>query len=249
MALLGTQVDGTLQENTVTQILSEDIPQRDLKRLLRDFDYGGNLECSQLPDLRSAIDGECARVTNLQSTNFFHDQDSWNQDGETATPESVLNLVLYLSKPHLFRLAYPGAARCREYQLRTLISAIALLQHLKVSGLSPTDFDILHEDLANRYYDLVSGPSRRNPMTEATDNVRQTSALYLVRLAQQYASLFERRERLVLAHVNPLVRLVSAVTSVVGLSSLRANIGTTKMSPRPAIVALKARAHRRVYRL
>ena len=218
MALLAVQVNGA--------------PGESLNCLLHDFNFEGIPTCAQLQRLWSAIDHECLRAPSLIGT-IVQDQSQWNWDGEPVTPELILQLALYLSKP-LYRLTYPGAARCREYQLRTLISALALLHHHNVTALSPTDFDVLHENIANRYYDLVSRPSGQNVATGGNDKARNTSALYLVRLAHQYASLFDRCEHLFAAHVPPLVRLVSAAASVVGLLSL----GVLLDAPKPCLLSI-----------
>ena len=197
--------------NSVARVDDDDSP--NLRVLLARHDCQVSPTLFQLQRLRIALDVEC-----LECSRIREDVDGLGERERQMTapiePDLIAPLIRHLSSS-LNHSSYPGAARYREYQLRTLVSALALLHHRGVTALDADLYNGLYENIADRFRDLVCEGSRRGSSPSKVDACRHASALYLIRLALQYASLFNRREPKALQMAAPLTNLLLAGASVV----------------------------------
>ena len=128
------------------------------------------------------------------------------------SPDLIKRLALYLSSP-LNQVETLGSSIYRIHQLRALIAALALLHHLNVEELHAEPYNELRVNIANRFNDIVDG--RRPSQATLTERTRYVEAMFLIRLAAQYFSLFKRRGPLAEALFVPVLGLVLTGASVV----------------------------------
>lgn len=128
------------------------------------------------------------------------------------SPDLIKRVALYLSGP-LIQVETLGSSIYRIHQLRALIAALALLDYLNVEELHAEPYGEMRLNIANRFNDIVDG--RRPSQATLTERTRYVEAMFLVRLAAQYFSLFKRRESVAEALFVPVLGLVLTGASVV----------------------------------
>ncbi|KAL9582736.1 MAG: hypothetical protein Q9212_003119 [Teloschistes hypoglaucus] len=155
----------------------------------------------ELLDLKNAIDEECS----------LHLRDDPVARGSSSG--TLITITLYLSGP-LLQWRGSDSGRYLALQLRTLLGSLALLHHCGVTGLSGHVHDQLRTNIAGRFNSLIDG--RRNSQLTLEERKSRSDALYLIRLADQYFSLFSRAQPLADALAIPILGLVFAGASIAG---------------------------------
>jgi hypothetical protein len=146
------------------------------KDILNQLD-SGTFATTDLLILRHILDIECIR---LQGRNY---------DGRGGThlreallePQVVVTAISYLSK-RLIKHHNPDTPRTREWQLRALISAFALLSYHNATHISHTELNEIQRDLGMMTRDTHWQQKLTN------DSLSHGACLYLVRLATDYSS-------------------------------------------------------------
>lgn len=154
----------------------------------------------QLADLQKAIDRECLAHTEACPTG-----------NPAPSSGTVLEIALYLSSP---LVQWHGTASdvSWDMQLRALVAALALLLHQGVRELTAEPHDGLRRNIAARFNDIV------NFSTSSLEHrMSKVNAFYLIRLVNQYFSLFKRAQPLSDALPLPVLGLVMAGASMVSL--------------------------------
>ncbi|KAI4188321.1 MAG: hypothetical protein LQ346_005333 [Caloplaca aetnensis] len=152
----------------------------------------------QLADLRKAIDQECLAHT---------------EDCPTRNPAlssgTVVEIALYLSSS---LVQWQGTASdvSWDVQLRALVAALALLLHQGARNLTAEPHESLRRNIAARFNDIVNFST-----SSLEDRMSKVNAFYLIRLINQYFSLFKRAQPLSDALPLPVIGLVMAGASMV----------------------------------
>lgn len=166
-----------------------------LRETLASFSEPASTTIRQLYDLKSKLDDECLRHATASDI------------------EIVAKFAELLSQP-LSLCGHPGTSRFQEMQFRALVSALALLQHKGVHTLQPDLFDTLRlRNLSARFQDIAF---RVQPSSTLADRIRHSPTVYLVQLASQYVSFFNRGDDPWHLVPGPIVDIFFATLSVVG---------------------------------
>ena len=128
------------------------------------------------------------------------------------SPDLIKRVARWLSGP-LNQVETSGSSIYRIHQLRAFIAALALLHHLNVEELHAEPYNEMRVNIANRFNDIADG--RRLSHATLTERTRYVEAMFLIRLAAQYFSLFKRRGPVAEALFVPVLGLVLTGASVV----------------------------------
>lgn len=158
----------------------------------------------ELLDLKNAIDWECS----LHLRDDPVARDAWSG--------TLITVALYLSGP-LLQWRGSDSGRYLNIQLRALLGSLALLHHCGVTGLSGNVHNQLRTNIAGRFNGIIDG--RRNSQLTLEERKSRSDALYLIRLADQYFSLFSRAQPLTDLAI-PILGLVFASASIVSITSI-----------------------------
>ena len=177
-----------------------DIPLASLFARLRDTK---SPKIQELIQLQGLLDAECLRHSLVQFSN--------NQN-RSYSPDDVREMTEFLSGS-LSQVETAESYDYRTHQLRALIAALALLHHMEVKKLHARSYFLLRQQISDRFSEIVDG--RRESQTGPAESNRYFTSLYLVRLAAQYFSLFERRQSTTDAVFVPVLGLVLTGASIV----------------------------------
>ncbi len=167
------------------------------------LDASGSPSLVELLDLQKAIDDECwRRSQDIGPVTQRHNESS----------DTVLRLAMYLSKS-LLQCGDPTSGIFRETQLRALVATLALLHHSEVTTLNSGPYDTLRRNISARFSEIVD--ARKESQQTFAGRLSRTTTLYLIRLASQYFSLFERSQPLADALPIPILGLIFAGVSIV----------------------------------
>ncbi len=157
---------------------------------------------NELSDFQKCIEQECLlRCINPKA----------NAIVSTGT---IIQTTIYLSGP-LLQYSDPQSGTFRDVQLRALVAALALLHHTGLTELTAEPHDQLRSNIAARFTDIIDSQGASQSTLEGS--MRKADALYLIRLAAQYFSLIKRAQPISDAASVPILGLVLAGASVVGL--------------------------------
>ena len=177
-----------------------------LRSLFERLHNSGSPAYQDLVQLKETLDGECWQVCEATASTF--------RSGD-YTSDLIKRIAVYLSGP-LNQVEDLESSRYRILQLRTLIAALALLHHLGVEELHAEPYSRLRLNISDRFSDIAHG--RRRSQSLAIEKNRRATALYLVRLAAQYFSLFKRSLPRAEALVEPVLGLILTGASIVNIS-------------------------------
>ena len=163
----------------------------------------GRPTTQELLELQKALHIECLRQSSSAEL-LVHQSD--------YTPDDVKRLARYLSGP-LVETENWESSGYRIRLLRVLVAALALLHHLGVEELHAEPYKELRQRIADRFRDIVYG--RRQSRRTAAGLLQYIQALFLIRLAAQYFSLFKRRQPSAEALAIPVLGLVLTGASLV----------------------------------
>ena len=180
-----------------------------LRSLFERLHNSGSPAYQDLVQLRETLDGECWQVSEDTASPFR---------SEDYTTDLIKRIAIYLSGP-LNQVEDSESSRHRIAQLRALIAALALLHHLGVKELHAEPYSTLRSNISDRFCDIAH--SRRRSQSLAIENNRRVTALYLVRLAAQYFSLFKRSLPKAEALVAPVLGLILTGASIVRILRLQ----------------------------
>lgn len=169
----------------------------------------------------SLKDSGSPEAQDLLLLQLLLDQESlrhWNDGPSYPRPmrsnsDLVKNIALYLSGP-LFQVEGVESSECRIQQLRAFVASLALLHHMGIKELHNDPYRQLRLNILDRFTDI--GYGRRRSTTTPAQKHLHISALYLIRLAAQYFSLFQRSGNTAEALIAPVLGLALTGASIVG---------------------------------
>lgn len=177
-----------------------------LRSLFLQLHDSGSPAYQDLAQLKELLDSECWLV--FESTASSFQPDGYNTD-------LIKRIAVYLSGP-LNQVEDSESSRYRILQLRTLVAALALLHHLGVKELHAEPYSSLRSNISDRFSDIAHGSQ-----SLVIEKSRRATALYLVRLAAQYFSLFKRSLPRAEALVAPVLGLLLTGASIVRISDFQ----------------------------
>ena len=189
---------GSLGSSTAETLSS---PHPSLRETLASFGLPASTTTRQLYDLLLELDHECLHVF---ASDPAHDA--------TSEVDSMVGLATYLSGP-LSQCDYHGTSMFQEVQLRGFISSLALLQHNGVHTLDPDVFDKLKlKNISARFQKIAFQLHRSSTLG---DKIRSAANVFVVQLASQYISFFNRGNSPWLSIFKPIKDIIFSALSMV----------------------------------
>ena len=140
----------------------------------------GTFATTDLLVLRHIFDIECIRLQGSKEAR----QDGTRLREALLEPQIILTAISSLSK-RLIKHHSPDTPRTREWQLRALISAFALLSYNNATHISDAELNRIQKDLGQMSQDA------QWQQKLSDDPLSHGACSYLVRLAADYSSTFQ----------------------------------------------------------
>ena len=157
------------------------------------------------------------------------DYSSYNETEHLLAAENevspVINVAKYLSGS-LSEWVHSSTPLFQEQQLRTLISALALLHFQKVHTLNASLWaELRFERLFEQFRSLTVQRS-----SDESQRIRTAPSIYLIQLATRYISLFQRDESPFWRTIPPAINIIFAGISLVTIF-LNSIHGAAELTP------------------
>ena len=155
-----------------------------------------------LLEVQILLDNECWRHSRNSSA---------SRDDLDYSPDDVMEIAEYMSATRS-RVESSESWDYRIQQLRTLVAALGLLHQMDVKELHVQSYTELRQNILDRFHEIISG--RRQSRAINAESTLYMTALFLVRLAAQYFSLFRRYGSKVEAFLAPVLGLALTGASI-----------------------------------